>query len=88
MCLAVPGKIKSTFKDESELRMAKVDFSGIIKVICIEWLPEANTGDYILAHAGTAISKVDETEAEETLKIFDEWAATLEEEDRKKDKLS
>lgn len=67
MCLAVPGKIVSIDRSVPDLAMAKVDFSGITKDICIQWV-DATEGDYILAHAGMAISVVNAREAEETLK--------------------
>lgn len=66
MCLAIPGKIISIDRTEPELTMARVDFGGIIKNICIQWV-DVEEGDYVLAHAGMAISVVDATEAEETL---------------------
>lgn len=66
MCLAVPGKIISIDESVPELRMAKVDFNGVIKPICIQWV-DAEIGDYVLAHAGMAISMIDETLAKETL---------------------
>ncbi len=66
MCLAVPGKIVSINQSVPEMKMAKVDFGGVFKNICIEWV-DAQIGDYILAHAGVAISIVDEKEAQETL---------------------
>ena len=66
MCLAVPGKIVSIDRSVPDLAMAKVDFSGITKDICIQWV-DATDGDYILAHAGMAISVVNAREAEETL---------------------
>lgn len=66
MCLAIPGKIVSIDRSEPDLTMAKVDFSGIVKNICIQWVDVA-VGDYILAHAGMAISVVNTQEAEETL---------------------
>lgn len=62
MCLAVPGKIISIDRTTPELTMAKVDFGGIVKNICIQWL-EVTEGDYILAHAGMAISAIDAEEA-------------------------
>jgi hydrogenase expression/formation protein HypC len=71
MCLAIPGKITGFFT-ESGMKMAKVSFSGVIKTVCTEWVPEAKIGDYIISHAGTAISMVDPKEAEETLSLFDE----------------
>lgn len=67
MCLAIPGKIISIDRTEPELTMARVDFGGIIKNICIQWV-DVEEGDYVLAHAGMAIAVVDATEAEETLK--------------------
>ena len=66
MCLAVPGKIISIDRSVPDLAMAKVDFSGVTKDICIQWVDVAE-GDYILAHAGMAISVVNAREAEETL---------------------
>ena len=66
MCLAIPGKIVSIDRSEPDLTLAKVDFSGIVKNICIQWVDVAE-GDYILAHAGMAISVVNAQEAEETL---------------------
>ncbi|WP_304252935.1 HypC/HybG/HupF family hydrogenase formation chaperone [Parabacteroides gordonii] len=66
MCLAIPGKIVSIDRSEPDLTIAKVDFSGIVKNICIQWVDVAE-GDYILAHAGMAISIVNAQEAEETL---------------------
>ena len=66
MCLAVPGKIISIDRSVPALAMAKVDFSGVTKDICIQWV-DAAEGDYVLAHAGMAISVVNAREAEETL---------------------
>ncbi len=72
MCLAVPGKIVSIY-EEKGLRTAKVSFGGAIKDINIQWLPEAKTGDYILAHVGTGLSIIDEEEAEEAVKTAKEF---------------
>ncbi len=63
MCLAVPGKVLSIVKAESGLAMAIVDFAGIKKDICVEWIDDVKTGDYVLAHVGTALSKLDEEDA-------------------------
>lgn len=67
MCLAVPGKIISIDDSDPELKMAKVQFGEIIKDICIQWVDDVTVGDYILAHVGTALSKVDEEDARYTL---------------------
>ncbi len=71
MCLAIPGKIESIIEN-TDPRMAKVNFGGIVKTICIDFMPEVVVNDYVLVHVGMAISKVDEQEALETLKIFAE----------------
>ena len=72
MCLAVPGKVISIDDSNPDLRMARVDFSGIIREVCIQWLPETKTGDYILAHVGMALNILDEDEARETLDLLRE----------------
>ncbi|NOZ35772.1 MAG: HypC/HybG/HupF family hydrogenase formation chaperone [Chlorobi bacterium] len=82
MCLAVPGKIISINSNNSEFRTAKVSFGGAVKEINIQWLPEAKIGNYILAHVGTALSIIDEEEAEEAIKTakeFEDIQKTLDE---------
>ncbi|GHT12013.1 hydrogenase [Bacteroidia bacterium] len=76
MCLAVPGKIISIDISVPELKMAKVDFGGITKNICVQWV-DAGEGDYVLAHAGMAIALVDEEIAEQTLADFDTISRSL-----------
>ena len=84
MCLAVPGKIVTIDESNPDLRMAKVSFGGVIKEICVQWLPEAGVNDYIIAHAGMALNKLDEEEARLSLDTFDELEKFLDEEDNKK----
>lgn len=72
MCLAVPGKILSIQSGDSGLRMAQVSFGGIGKSVCLEWLPDAKVGDYVMVHVGFALSKIDEKDAEETLRLLHE----------------
>ncbi len=67
MCLAVPGKIESITGNDIE-RMARVNFSGVIREISLAYVPEAEIGDYVLVHVGFAISKIDEEEAK---KVFE-----------------
>lgn len=69
MCLAVPGKIVS-LDDTGSMRIAKVDFAGVITDVCVEWLPEASMGDYVLTHAGLAITRLSEEDAVESLKAL------------------
>jgi hydrogenase expression/formation protein HypC len=65
MCLAIPGKVVETY-EQNGLRMAKVQFGGITREACLEYVPETQTGEYVLVHVGFAISRVDEAEAERT----------------------
>jgi hydrogenase expression/formation protein HypC len=68
MCLAIPGKIISVAGDEPTFRTGKVDFGGIAKEVSLAYIPEAAIGDYVIVHAGLALSKVDEVEAQ---KVFE-----------------
>ena len=72
MCLAVPGKIESIDGEGPIFRTGKVSFGGIIKTVNLACAPEAQTGDYVLVHAGFAISVIDEEEAQKTLACLDE----------------
>jgi len=73
MCLGIPGKIIEIYQKDS-LHMAKIDFGGIVKEACLEYIPEAKVEDYALIHVGFAISLMDEEEAQETLKLIREVA--------------
>jgi hydrogenase expression/formation protein HypC len=71
MCLAIPGKIISLSNQHDSLqRTAIVDFSGVTKEISLAYLPEAQLNDYVIVHAGLALSILDETEAAATLAAF------------------
>jgi hydrogenase expression/formation protein HypC len=71
MCLAIPGKVLSHF-DQNGVRMAKVQFGGIVRDACLEYVPETQIGDYVLVHVGFAISRVDEDEAQRTYQLLKE----------------
>ena len=62
MCLGIPGKVLETYR-ENDILMGKVDFSGISKRVCLEHVPQAQPGDYVLVHVGFALSLLDEEEA-------------------------
>ena len=81
MCLSLPGKILS-IDDSSDLRMAEVDFGGVKREVCVEWVPEAAIGDYVLAHVGTALTVLDEESAMESIAALTELSKVLEEEER------
>ena len=71
MCLAIPGKVLEIF-DRKGLRMARVQFGGIERNACLEAVPEAVLGSYVLVHVGFALSVVDEEEAARTYELFRE----------------
>lgn len=71
MCLAIPGKVL-TIDTSVQPVMGVVSFGGIEKQVCLELLPEAVPGDYVIVHVGFAISRMDEKEAMETLKLISE----------------
>jgi hydrogenase expression/formation protein HypC len=79
VCLAVPGKVTSIDDSNPELKMANVNFSGVSKEVCVQWLPDVKIGDYVLVHVGFALNKIDEKDAEETLKILREMGDIEEE---------
>jgi len=70
MCLALPGKVLE-ITERDRTRMAKVDFGGVVKDVCLAYLPEIAVGDYTIVHVGFAIQKLDEASAVETLKLFE-----------------
>ena len=72
MCLAIPGKVISIDLSDPDMKMAKVKFGEIIKDICIQWLDDVEVGNYVIAHIGTALSKVDEADAKYTLDALKE----------------
>ena len=71
MCLAIPGKIVA-FHERNGVRMGKIDYGGITRDACLEYISEAVMGDYVMVHVGFAISKVDEQEAARTYKYLAE----------------
>jgi hydrogenase expression/formation protein HypC len=84
MCLAIPGKVEQISTD-GDIRMGRVNFGGIVKNVCLDYVPEIVVGDYTIVHVGFALSKIDEETAEKTLEVFrqmgmlDEELATEEE---------
>jgi hydrogenase expression/formation protein HypC len=74
MCLAIPGKIISISNNNPVLRMGKVSFGGIVKDICLTYVPDAQLNDYVIVHAGFAINKLDEAEAESVFSYLEAFA--------------
>jgi len=70
MCLGVPGKVVETYENEVGMVMGKVNFSGIVKEVCMAYIPDIQVDDYVVVHVGFAISKVDEKEAMEVFEFL------------------
>ena len=78
MCLGVPGKIVETYETNG-LKMGKIDFGGVTREACLEYVPDAQVGEYTIIHVGFAISQLSEEEAQETLDLLREIANVEEE---------
>lgn len=71
MCLGIPGKVIELYQANG-MKMGKVDFGGVIKEACLEYLPDIQVGDYTIIHVGFGISQLDEEEAHQTLSLLRE----------------
>ena len=74
MCLAIPGRILSILGEDPLMRSGRVDFGGVIKEINLVYTPEAQPGQYVLAHVGFAMAVIDEGEAQRVLDALTEVA--------------
>jgi hydrogenase expression/formation protein HypC len=73
MCLGVPGKIIETYQANG-ISMGKIDFGGVIREVCLEYVPDAKIGDYALIHVGFALNLISEQEAQETIELLQQIA--------------
>jgi len=78
MCLAVPGRVIEIRESDGTL-MADLDFGGVVKPVCLEYLPDLKVGDYAIVHVGFALQRLDEESALRTLKLFEELGLLQEE---------
>ena len=72
MCLGIPGKLIERITDETGLAQGRVQFGGIVKKVCLNFVPDAQMGDYVVVHAGFAISKIDEEAAQRVFELLEE----------------
>lgn len=71
MCLGIPGQVQEIYEKDG-LRMGRVDFGGVRKEVCLEYLPELGLGEYAIVHVGFAIARLDEQSARESLRLLAE----------------
>jgi hydrogenase expression/formation protein HypC len=69
MCLGIPGKVIETCREHG-LLMGRVDFGGVRKKVCLEHVPEARPGEYVLVHVGFALARIEEAEAERVFELL------------------
>jgi hydrogenase expression/formation protein HypC len=69
MCLSVPGRLIEVFRD-GDILMGKVAFGGIAKNVCLEHVPEATPGEYVLVHVGFALARIDQEEAQRLFELL------------------
>ena len=73
MCLGIPGQIIDIYEKDG-LKMGKIDFGGVAREACLEYVPEAKLGDYALVHVGFVLNLISEQEANETMQLLREIA--------------
>jgi hydrogenase expression/formation protein HypC len=78
MCLAIPGKIVEKQERDGAL-IGRVDFGGALREVYLDFVPEAEVGDYVIVHVGFALSRLDAEEAERTLQLLQEMGALADE---------
>lgn len=78
MCLGVPGKVIEIYTSDG-VRMGRVDFGGLVKEVCLAYVPEVEIGDYTIVHVGFAITQLDEQSAQESLALLQQISALDEE---------
>jgi hydrogenase expression/formation protein HypC len=72
MCLGVPGKVISIEENPLGITMGKVSFGGIVKDVCLAYVPDVQVGDYVIVHVGFAISKIDEEQAKNIFEFLEQ----------------
>jgi hydrogenase expression/formation protein HypC len=78
MCLGIPGEVIDLHQ-QHDLRFASVRFAGVLREVCMEYVPDARPGDFVLVHVGFAISRIDAEQAARTLEILSELGRMVEE---------
>lgn len=71
MCLGVPSKIEKVYQEDG-LLMGLLDFNGVKRETCLTAIPDAAVGEFVMVHAGFAISRINAADAAETQAILDE----------------
>ena len=76
MCLGVPGKILEIY-EANGLSMGKINFGGVVREVCLAYVPEAKVGDYAIIHVGFALNLISEQDAQETLEMLSQMVEPM-----------
>jgi len=71
MCLGIPGEVLEIEEPSAGLRQGTLSFGGVRKRVCLAYVPEVNVGDYVVVHAGFALSIIDPDRAREVFETLD-----------------
>lgn len=77
MCLGIPGEVLE-LQRKNDLLFGKVRFGGVVRMICLEYVPDAQVGEFVVVHVGFAISKIDAEEAARSYDVLEELGQTVE----------
>lgn len=72
MCLAIPGRVVEWLEGAPPFRRATIEFGEARRAVSMECVPEAECGDYVLVHAGIAISRIDAQEAQRVMELLEQ----------------
>lgn len=78
MCLGIPGQVTEIYETNGTL-MGKVNFGGVVKEVCLAYVPDIRVGEFAIVHVGFAITKLDEESAQESLALFKQMGVLDEE---------
>ena len=78
MCLGIPGEVLSIEQNAAGIAMGKVSFGGIVREVCLAYVPDVQVGDYVVVHAGFALNKLNEEEAMEVFAMLEQISALAE----------
>lgn len=78
MCLGIPGEVLSIEPNAAGITMGKVSFGGVVREVCLAYVPDVQVGDYVIVHAGFALSILNEEEAKEVFAMLEQISALAE----------
>ncbi|PWH14116.1 MAG: hypothetical protein DDG58_13205 [Ardenticatenia bacterium] len=78
MCLGIPGEVLSIEQNPAGIAMGKVSFGGVVREVCLAYVPDVQVGDYVIVHAGFALSILNEEEAKEVFEMLEQISALAE----------